>query len=132
MALREKDQKNLDALIAFLETAGMRASLRGSAAKAKEKTEETKYDDLDLNVWDAQEEGPGYRLGRRAIDNFLAELGIKNVRFSYSVMATWCEGRWQFDFHETEFDVLYTPHGPSFLGYAATETPEDVEKKSKK
>ncbi|MBS3171411.1 hypothetical protein J4449_02245 [Candidatus Woesearchaeota archaeon] len=127
MALREKDQKNLEALLAFLETRKMRAELMGSAASGN-----PNYRDLDLNVWDAQEKGPGYKLGRGAMDNFLKDLGIKNVHFTPPVGATWCEGRWYFNYNGTKFDLIYTPWGQSCLGYAATETPEDAKKKSEK
>jgi hypothetical protein len=127
MALKEKDQKNLEDFVAFLETRKMRAELRGSAAAGKHD-----YYDLDLNVWDAEEKGPGYKLGRRAIDNFLKGLGIKNINYTSPVAATWCEGSWKFDWNGTKFDLVYTPWGRSCLGYAAVETPEDAKKKSEK
>ena len=137
MVLKEKDQKNLDALIAFLETAGMRASLRGSAAVAKnETTQKSTYHDLDLNAWDAEEKGLGYRLVKIAMDEFLKSVGAKSIKHSNPVMATWCEGRWQFKYKETEFDIMYTPMGPRFDGYVLVETSKDIlkdkEKKSEK
>lgn len=106
MVLKEKDQKNLDALLAFLETRGMRAELKGSAASGN-----PDYKDIDLNVWDAQEKGPGYKSGRKAMDDFLRDLGVKNVQHSNPVIATWCKGRWKFDFQGTEFNIIYTPSG---------------------
>ncbi len=115
MVLKEKDQKNLDELVAFLEVNGMRAELRGSAAIAKAVPEGSKrreeYQDIDLNVWDAKEKGPGYFKGRGAIDEFLGNLGIKDFEHSQLPMATWCEGRWQFVWHGTKFDIVYTPRG---------------------
>ena len=137
MPLKEKDQKNLDALLAFLEANKMRGELRGSAVVAKavpnESKKSVKYHDLDLNVWDAEEKGPGYHSGRKAIDNFLNKIGINKFHFTPSVAATCVEGRWEFEYKGTKFDVVYTPTGPSFLGYVAVETQKkDVKKKKQK
>ena len=112
MALKEKDQKNLDEFLALLEANKMRAELRGSAATAKAVPEESKkYNDLDLNVWDAEEKGPGYKYGRQAVDSFLEKIGVKKFDHSRPFMATWCEVRWQFNYQGTKFDVMYTPAG---------------------
>lgn len=110
--LKEKDKINLENFIALLEAGKMRAELRGSASVGN-----PNYKDLDLNVWDAEEEGPGYRLGRKAMDNLLKSVGAKKIKFSIPFAATWCEGRWQFDFLGTEFDVMYTPGGNRLAHY---------------
>lgn len=124
MRLRKKDQKNLEDFLALLETKKMRGELRGSAASGN-----PDYKDLDLNVWDAEERGPGYRLGREAINKFLKYLGIKKVDFSTPIPATWCEGRWQFDYKGTKFDLMYTPTGPRFQGYEKTPEKKEQQKK---
>ena len=112
MALKEKDQKNLENFLAFLETNKMRGELRGSAAAGK-----SDYNDLDLNVWDAEEKGPGYFFGKGAINKFLNKIGAENINYRCFFSATWCEGLWAFDFNGTKFDISYTPSGPRFVGY---------------
>ena len=54
------------------------------------------------------------------MDDFLSRLSATNIHFSPPFIATWAQGRWQFNYNGTEFDIVYTPRSPSFLGYKKT------------
>ncbi len=110
--IREGDRNNLARLLFELEDSGFQSELKGSAVY------EPNYSDIDLNVWDADEKGPGWHFGKRAIDKFLNKLDAKEINYDNPIMATWCEGRWCFKFNQTNFDIIYTPRGPWYSGYA--------------
>ena len=117
--IREKDKGALVKLLSELEKSGFQSELRGSA------TYKSDYSDIDLNVWDAQKQGPGYKFGGKAMDIFLGFLGAEKIDFSQPYMTSWVEGRWYFNFNETKFDIIYTPRGSSLAGYGELAPPKN-------
>ena len=115
--IREKDKGNLAKLLFELEDSGFQSELRGSATYRRD------YSDIDLNVWNEEKEGLGYKFGRAAMDKFVERLGAKEIQVSHPYMASWVEGRWYFNLNETKFDIIYTPRGKSLIGYGELDTP---------
>ncbi len=106
--IKEKDKNNLGILIKALESKELKAGIRGSASRYSE------YHDIDLNVWDSRKD---YRDNPKLIDETLKNVKATQISFSNNFLATWVQGRWRFKINESEFDLIYTAWGPSFVGY---------------
>lgn len=111
--IRLEDKESLDKLIEALRLEELEADLRGSA------TTKSTYQDIDLNVWDTRK---AYRGRREIIDGLLKTINAEEINFSPPACnTTWITGKWRFKINKTEFDLIYTPWGPSLQGYAKSE-----------